>query len=38
VQGPVHRLPRAGTPFFYALSGGSPDSYCALSGAPISGF
>jgi hypothetical protein len=32
VQCPVHRLPRAGTPFSCALSGGSPDSYCALSG------
>jgi hypothetical protein len=38
VQCPVHRLPRAGTPFSCALSGGSPDSYCALSGAPIFGF
>jgi hypothetical protein len=32
VQCPVHRLPRAKTPFSCALSGGSPDSYCALSG------
>jgi hypothetical protein len=32
VQCPVHRLPHAGTPFSCALSGGSSDSYCALSG------
>jgi hypothetical protein len=38
VQCPVHRQPRAINPFSYALSGGSPDSYCALSGAPISRF
>jgi hypothetical protein len=31
VQCPVHRQPRAQTPFFCALSGGSLDSYCALS-------
>jgi hypothetical protein len=28
----VHRQPRAQNPFSCALSGGSPDSYCALSG------
>jgi hypothetical protein len=28
----VHRLLRTETPFSCALSGGSPDSYCALSG------
>jgi hypothetical protein len=27
----VNRQPRAQIPFFCALSGGSPDSYCALS-------
>jgi hypothetical protein len=32
VQCPVHRQLRAKTPFSCALSGGSPDSYCALSG------
>jgi hypothetical protein len=32
VQCPVHRQPRAIIPFSCALSGGSPDSYCALSG------
>jgi hypothetical protein len=32
VQCPVHRQPRAKNPFSCALSGGSPDSYCALSG------
>ena len=32
VQCPVHRQPRAKIPFSCALSGGSPDSYCALSG------
>jgi hypothetical protein len=31
VQCPVHRQPRAQNPFSCALSGGSPDSYCALS-------
>jgi hypothetical protein len=38
VQCPVHRQPRAQIPFSCALSGGSPDSYCRLSGAPIFGF
>jgi hypothetical protein len=28
----VHRQPRAKIQFSCALSGGSPDSYCALSG------
>ena len=37
VQCPVHRQPRAQTPFFCALSGGSPDSYCALSGVHRTG-
>jgi hypothetical protein len=37
VQCPVHRLPRAKTPFSCALSGGSPDSYCALSGVHRTG-
>jgi hypothetical protein len=32
VQCPVHRQPRAKNPFSCALSGGSRDSYCALSG------
>jgi hypothetical protein len=32
VQCPVHRQPRAKIQFSCALSGGSPDSYCALSG------
>jgi hypothetical protein len=32
VQCLVHRQPRAINPFSCALSGGSPDSYCALSG------
>jgi hypothetical protein len=32
VQCPVHRQPHAKYPFSCALSGGSPDSYCALSG------
>jgi hypothetical protein len=32
VQCPVHRQPRAIIPFSCALSGGSPDNYCALSG------
>jgi hypothetical protein len=31
VQCPVHRQPRAKNPFSCALSGGSPNSYCALS-------
>jgi hypothetical protein len=31
VQCPVHRQPRAQILFSCALSGGSPDSYCALS-------
>jgi hypothetical protein len=31
VQCPVHRQPRAKYPFSCALSGGSPDSYYALS-------
>jgi hypothetical protein len=31
VQCPVHRQPRAKIHFSCALSGGSPDSYCALS-------
>jgi hypothetical protein len=33
----VHRLSRAKTPFSRALSGGSPDSYCALSGVHRTG-
>jgi hypothetical protein len=37
VQCPVHRQPRAQTPFFCALSGGSPDSYCAMSGVHRTG-
>jgi hypothetical protein len=32
VQCPVHRQPRAKIPFSCAMFGGSPDSYCALSG------
>jgi hypothetical protein len=32
VQCPVHRQPHASNLFSCALSGGSPDSYCALSG------
>jgi hypothetical protein len=35
---PVPRQPRAQNPFFCALSGGSPDRHCRLSGAPISVF
>jgi hypothetical protein len=37
VQCPVHRLPRAESSFSCALSGGSPDSYCALSGVHRTG-
>jgi hypothetical protein len=37
VQCPVHRLPRAKNPFSCAQSGGSPDSYCALSGVHRTG-
>jgi hypothetical protein len=37
VQCPVHRQPRAKTPFSCALSGGSPDSYCAPSGVHRTG-
>jgi hypothetical protein len=37
VQCPVHRHPRAQIPFSCALSGGSPDSYCALSGVHRTG-
>jgi hypothetical protein len=37
VQCPVHRQPRAKNPFSCALSGGSPDSYCALSGVHRTG-
>jgi hypothetical protein len=37
VQCPVHRQPRAQNPFSCALSGGSPDSYCALSGVHRTG-
>jgi hypothetical protein len=37
VQCPVHRLSRAETPFSCALSGGSPDNYCALSGVHRTG-
>jgi hypothetical protein len=33
----VHRLPRAKIHFSCALSGGSPDSYCALSGVHRTG-
>jgi hypothetical protein len=37
VQCPVHRQPRAKIHFLCALSGGSPDSYCALSGVHRTG-
>jgi hypothetical protein len=37
VQCPVHRQPRAIIPFSCALSGGSPDSYCVLSGVHRTG-
>jgi hypothetical protein len=37
VQCPVHRQPRAQNPFSCAMSGGSPDSYCALSGVHRTG-
>jgi hypothetical protein len=37
VQCPVHRQSRAKNPFSCALSGGSPDSYCALSGVHRTG-
>jgi hypothetical protein len=37
VQCPVHRQPRAKIPFSCVLSGGSPDSYCALSGVHRTG-
>jgi hypothetical protein len=37
VQCPVHRQPRAKIHFPCALSGGSPDSYCALSGVHRTG-
>jgi hypothetical protein len=37
VQCPVHRQPRAKIHFSCALSGGSPDSYCALSGVHRTG-
>jgi hypothetical protein len=37
VQCPVHRQPRAKIPFSCALSGGSPDNYCALSGVHRTG-
>jgi hypothetical protein len=37
VQCPVHRQPRAQNPFSCALSGGSLDSYCALSGVHRTG-
>jgi hypothetical protein len=37
VQCPVHRQPRAKIPFSYALSGGSPDNYCAMSGVHRTG-
>ena len=37
VQCPVHRQPRAIIQFSCALSGGSPDSYCALSGVHRTG-
>jgi hypothetical protein len=37
MQCPVHRQPRAKFPFSCALSGGSPDSYCALSGVHRTG-
>jgi hypothetical protein len=38
VQCPVHRQPHAKYPFSCALSGGSPDSYCALSGVHRTGI
>jgi hypothetical protein len=37
VQCPVHRQPRAKIPCSCALSGGSPDRYCALSGVHRTG-
>ena len=37
VQCPVHRQPHASNLFSCALSGGSPDSYCALSGVHRTG-
>jgi hypothetical protein len=37
VQCPVHRQSRAKSQFSCALSGGSPDSYCALSGVHRTG-
>jgi hypothetical protein len=37
VQCPVHRQSRAKNPVSCALSGGSPDSYCALSGVHRTG-
>jgi hypothetical protein len=37
MQCPVHRQPRAKIPFSYALSGGSLDSYSALSGVHRTG-
>jgi hypothetical protein len=37
VQCPVHRQPRAKIQFSCALSGGSPDSYCAQSGVHRTG-
>jgi hypothetical protein len=37
VQCPVHRQPRAKNLFSCAMSGGSPDSYCALSGVHRTG-
>jgi hypothetical protein len=37
VQCPVHRQPRAKIHFLCAVSGGSPDSYCALSGVHRTG-
>jgi hypothetical protein len=37
VQCPVHRQPRAKIHFSCALSGGSPDRYCALSGVHRTG-
>jgi hypothetical protein len=37
VQCPVHQQPRAKIPFSCAMSGGSPDSYCALSGVHRTG-
>jgi hypothetical protein len=38
VHCPVHRLCERISPFCCALSGGSPDSYCVLSGAPMKCF